>query len=109
VILGRIPTLGLIAWLTLPVAYKTVTMLKTHCQDPVKMAPANLGMICVHNFTAILLIFAYVVVGFDSKALMVSLLPLFTLVFIYIPIAKLLFRVLRLRKTETPTLAIAQT
>jgi len=109
VILGRIPTLGLISLLTVPIAYRTISILRTHYQDPVKMAPANLGMICIHNFTAILLVFAYFVVGFDSEALTASLLPLCALVFLYIPIAKLLFRALRLRKKETPSVVIAQT
>jgi hypothetical protein len=31
------------------------------------------------------------------------------LVFLYIPIAKLLFRALRLRKKETPSVVVAQT
>jgi hypothetical protein len=73
------------------------------------MAPANLGMICIHNFTAILLIFAYFVVGFDSKALTASSLPLIVLVILYVPIAKLLSKALRLKERETPPATIAQT
>jgi hypothetical protein len=109
VILGRIPLLGLISLFTVPMAYRTISILRAHYQDPVKMAPANLGMICIHNVTAILLIFAYFVVGFDSETLIASLLPLSVLVFIYIPIAKLFFKALRLRKKETPSVVIAQT
>ncbi len=41
-----------------------------------KMAPANLGMICTHNFTAILLIFAYFIEGLRRDALVASFLPL---------------------------------
>ena len=109
VILGRIPSLGLISLSTLPMAYRTISILRTHYQDPVKMAPANLGMIGIHNFTAILLIFAYFVAGFDSEALIASCLPLAVLVFLYIPIARLLFKALRLGKKETPTVVVAQT
>ncbi len=108
VILGRIPLLGLISMLTLPIAYRTVSILRTYYQDPVRMAPANLGMICCHNFTAILLIFAYSVVGFDREALITSLLPLSVLVLIYIPIARLLFEALRQGKGKIPAVAIAQ-
>ena len=109
VILGRIPALGLIALLTLPMAYRTISILRAHCHDPVKMAPANLGMICIHNFTAILLIFAYFVVGFDSEALIASLLPISVLVLIYLPIARLLFHALRPRKKKGLSVVIAQT
>ncbi len=90
VILGKIPILGLISLLTLPVAYKTVSILKTYYQEPIKMAPANLGMICTHNFTAILLILAYFVEGFKKEAMTASLLPLTVFIILYIPIAGLI-------------------
>jgi len=70
----RIPPLGLISMLSLPIALRTITILKTFYRDRVKMAPANLGMICTHNFTAILLIVAYFIEGFKKDALMASLL-----------------------------------
>ena len=89
-VLGKIPLMGLISLLTLPIAFKTITILKTHYEDPQKMAPANLGMICVHNFTAILLIVAYFIEGFRKDALMASFLPLTVLVVLYIPIARLI-------------------
>jgi hypothetical protein len=92
VILGRIPVLGLISLLTLPIAYKTVSILRSTYQEPTKMAPANLGMICAHNFTAILLILAYLIEGFKSDALMASLLPVMVLIILYIPIARLIER-----------------
>ena len=93
VILGRIPLLGLISMATLPIAYKTISILRTHYHEPLKMAPANLGMICTHNFTAILLILAYVIVGFRPGFLIASLLPLAVLILLYIPIGKLIGRV----------------
>jgi 1,4-dihydroxy-2-naphthoate octaprenyltransferase len=104
IILGEIPALGLISLLTLPIALKTVFILQAHFQDPVKMAPANLGMICAHNFTAILLIFAYFLVGFKAEAPMASFLPLATLVVLYIPIATLLGKALRLKKKDRSSL-----
>jgi 1,4-dihydroxy-2-naphthoate octaprenyltransferase len=90
VILGRIPILGLISLLTLPVAYKTISILRAYYQEPMKMAPANLGMICTHNFTAILLALAYFIEGFRSDALIPSFLPLIVLIILYIPVARLI-------------------
>src|SRR4030043_2397149 len=90
VILGSIPVLGLISLLTLPIAFKTISILRSYYQEPIQMAPANLGMICTHNFTAILLALAYFIRGFRSDALMPSLLPLIVLIILYIPIARLI-------------------
>jgi len=94
VLLKRIPLLGLISLLTLPIAYKTISILRTYYQEPVKMAPANLGMICVHNFTAILLAVAYFIVGFRREALIASFLPLIVLIVLYMPVARLIRRAL---------------
>lgn len=87
---GKIPFLGLFSLLTLPIAFKTISVLKAHYENPQKMAPANLGMICAHNFTAILLIFAYFVEGFRRDAWVASFLPLAVLVVLYLPVAKLI-------------------
>jgi 1,4-dihydroxy-2-naphthoate octaprenyltransferase len=92
VVLGRIPILGLISLLTLPVAYKTITLLRAYYQEPMKMAPANLGMICTHNFTAILLAVAYFIEGVRLDALLPSFLPLIVLIILYIPVARLIAR-----------------
>jgi 1,4-dihydroxy-2-naphthoate octaprenyltransferase len=89
VILRRIPGLGLVSLLTLPIAFKTISVLRSHYQEPIRMAPANLGMICAHNFTAILLALAYFIGGFRSDALIPSLLPLVVLIILYMPIGRL--------------------
>jgi 1,4-dihydroxy-2-naphthoate octaprenyltransferase len=109
VILGRIPVLGLISLLTLPIAYKTISILRTCYQEPIKMTPANLGMICTHNFTAILLILAYFIEGFKSDALIASLLPVIVLVILYIPIARLIRKTLFIRKSGEIQSAMIQT
>ena len=101
VILGRIPVLGLISLSTLPIAYRTISVLRTHYQEPLKMAPANLGMICTHNFTAILLALAYFAEGFRSDNLIASFLPLIVLIILYIPIARLIGKTLVIPK-KTP-------
>jgi 1,4-dihydroxy-2-naphthoate octaprenyltransferase len=99
IILKKIPILGLISFLTLPIAYKTISILRTYYQEPVKMAPANLGMICVHNFTAILLMIAYFVEGFRSDALISSLLPIIVLIILYLPVAKLIAKAVLIQKS----------
>jgi 1,4-dihydroxy-2-naphthoate polyprenyltransferase len=109
VILGRIPVLGLISLLTLPIAYKTISILKAFYQEPIKMAPANLGMICIHNFTAILLILAYFIEGLKSDALIASFLPFIVLIILYIPIARLIEKTLFSRKAEKIQSATIQT
>jgi 1,4-dihydroxy-2-naphthoate octaprenyltransferase len=109
VILGRIPALGLVSCLTLPIAYKTISILRGFYREPIKMAPANLGMICTHNFTAILLILAYFIEGFKSDAVIASLLPIVILIILYIPIARLIGKTLFLRKAEEIQRAIIQT
>jgi hypothetical protein len=57
-----------------------------------KMAPANLGMICTHNFTAILLALVYFIEGFKPDALMPSFLPLIVLIIVYLPVGRLVTR-----------------
>jgi 1,4-dihydroxy-2-naphthoate octaprenyltransferase len=100
IILKKIPILGLISFLTLPIAYKTISILRTYSQEPIKMAPANLGMICVHKFTAILLLIAYFVEGFRSDALIPSVLPVIVLIIVYFPVAKLIAKAVLFRKKE---------
>jgi 1,4-dihydroxy-2-naphthoate octaprenyltransferase len=103
VVLGRIPVLGLISLVTLPIAYKTISILRAFYQEPIKMAPANLGMICTHNFTAILLVLAYFIEGFKSDALIASFLPVIILIILYIPIARLIRKALLIPKKELLT------
>lgn len=108
VAMGKIPAPGLISLLTLPIAYKTISILRSSYQDRGKLAPANLGMICVHNFTAILLAIAYFVVGFRSEALISSMLPLALLFVLYLPVAKLVGRAVLLRKESPPSIVVTQ-
>ena len=109
VVLGRIPVLGLISLVTLPIAYKAISILRAFYQEPIKMAPANLGMICTHNFTAILLVLAYFIEGFKSGALIASFLPVIILIILYIPIARLIGKTLFSRKSEKVRRAVIQT
>jgi len=108
VMFKRIPTLGLISLLTLPIAYKTISILRTYYKEPAHMAPANLGMICTHNFTAILLIVAYLIVGFRSEALIPSLLPFLVLIILYLPVAKLIGKAWGARREDKSQKATGQ-
>jgi hypothetical protein len=56
------------------------------------MAPANFGMICTHNFTAILLIIAYFIEGFRWNRPVPSFLPLIDLIILYLPVANLIWK-----------------
>ena len=109
VVVGKIPVLGLISLLTLPVAYKTILILKTCYHEPVKLAPANLGMICTHNFTAILLVVAYFIVGFKAESLVSSTLPLAVLFVIYIPVARLIGKAISAGRGKEPSVMATQT
>jgi 1,4-dihydroxy-2-naphthoate polyprenyltransferase len=109
IILKKIPALGLISFLTLPIAYKTISILRAYYQEPVKMAPANLGMICIHNFTAILLAAAYFIEGFRSEALIPSLLPAIVLIIVYLPVAKLIAKAVLIRKNGEFSKAVVRT
>ncbi len=100
ILLGRVPLLGIISFLTLPIAYKTISVLRASYRNPVKMAPANLGMICIHNLTALLLMIAYCIEGFRSDALVASFLPLLLAFLLYIPVARLVAAALAGQKKE---------
>ena len=109
VILGKIPPLGLISLLTLPIAYKTISILRRNYQDPIKLAPANLGMICAHNLTAILLVLAYFIVGFRPESPVQSMLPLAVLVILYVPVAVLVGKAVFPRRGAEASGMIPQT
>ena len=66
-------------------------------------------MICIHNFTAILLAIAYFVAGFKSEAVISSTLPLAVLFVLYIPVAKLVGKAVLLRKENEPSVIVTQT
>jgi len=95
--------------MTLPIAYRTISILRASYRDRVTLAPANLGMICVHNFTAILLAIAYFFVGFRSEALISSILPLALLFVLYVPVARLVGKAVFLRREGRPSVVVTQT
>lgn len=54
----------LLGLISLPFAFKSLSVLKRHLNDPLAMAPANLAMIKVHSLTGAAMIIAYVIEAF---------------------------------------------
>lgn len=52
-----------LAWMSLPLAWKSLKILTPYLDDPIRMAPANLAMIKVHALTGTALIGAYIIQG----------------------------------------------
>ncbi len=90
ILLRKIPLLGLMSLATFPIALRAIRLVSLYSEDPVKLAPANLAMICTHNFTAILLILAYFIHGFRPDAILPSFLPLVILAVLYFPVVNLI-------------------
>ena len=61
VCLGSAPPYILLAWLSLPWAWRSLIILVRHRHDPLRLAPANLAMIKVHTVTGLALIAAYLI------------------------------------------------
>lgn len=55
---------SLLSWISLPLALKSITLLKKHRDDPLHLSPANLTMIKVHALTGLALIGACFLQGF---------------------------------------------
>ncbi|MFA5181161.1 MAG: prenyltransferase [Syntrophales bacterium] len=53
----------LLAWMSLPLAWRSLKILTPCLDDPIRMAPANLAMIKVHTLTGATLIGAYLLQG----------------------------------------------
>jgi 1,4-dihydroxy-2-naphthoate polyprenyltransferase len=53
----------LLAWMSLPLAWRSLKFLIPYLDDPIRMAPANLAMIKVHALTGAALIGAYLLQG----------------------------------------------
>ncbi len=53
----------LLAWASMPLAWRSLRILNRYLEDPIRMAPANLAMIKVHALTGVALIGAYLLQG----------------------------------------------
>jgi 1,4-dihydroxy-2-naphthoate octaprenyltransferase len=57
---GWLPTFSLLGLLTIPLAWKAVSVLREHYERSLELAPANASTILIHLATGVLLILAYV-------------------------------------------------
>jgi 1,4-dihydroxy-2-naphthoate octaprenyltransferase len=62
----RLSPFILLGLVSLPLAAKSLLVLRRHLTDPLALAPANLAMIQVHNLTVGALVVAYLIEGFRS-------------------------------------------
>lgn len=88
---------------TVPLAIKAFNILYKNYSDPLKMSPANLLTIRVHNLTGILLIASCIIQGIISQQPMGDLwIAVAILVIIYLPVAlTVFFDVLPLQNKQT--------
>jgi 1,4-dihydroxy-2-naphthoate octaprenyltransferase len=88
-----LPLTALLALASFPLVLRSMRVLRANFDDPVRLAPANLGMIKAHSVTSLGLIAAYsiqAVVGHSNTIQLVLLLVLFAI--FYAPAAVALWR-----------------
>lgn len=92
VLSGVLPLAALLAFASLPLALRSMQTLRENYEDPVRLAPANLGMIQAHSVTSLGLIAAFSIQGVASHANIVQLLLLLLFLAIFYAPATLAFR-----------------
>ena len=91
-IMGMTSYLIYLSLVTIFLSIKSFNILYQNYHDPLKMAPANLLTIRIHNLTGILLIAAYFIQGiFNQRNIAQMWIPLMILVIIYSPVALTVF------------------
>ena len=77
--------IALLAFASLPIAMRSIKILRANYEDPLKLAPANLDMIVAYSITSLGLIAAYSIQGlingadyFQFLAILVSLWAFYT-------------------------------
>jgi len=100
-ILGKTSYWIYVSLMTIPLSFKAVTILYRNYGDPLKISPANLLTIRIHNLTGILLIAAYFIQGIvNQRNIGCIWLSLLILVIIYFPVALKVFVNIIPLKTE---------
>jgi 1,4-dihydroxy-2-naphthoate octaprenyltransferase len=87
-----LPLTALLAFASLPLALRSMHTLRENYEDPIRLAPANLGMIEAHSVTSLGLIAAYSIQGVASHANIGQLLFLLLLLAVFYAPATLAFR-----------------
>ena len=85
ILLQVLPLIALLAFASLPIAMRSIKILRANYEDPLKLAPANLDMIVAYSITSLGLIAAYSIQGlingadyFQFLAILVSLWAFYT-------------------------------
>ncbi len=82
------PATTLLALASLPLVYKSIRILRSHFDNPLLLAPANLDMIRAHSVTSLGLIFGYALQGLLNNAALQELAVILLLLTIfYVPAA----------------------
>jgi 1,4-dihydroxy-2-naphthoate octaprenyltransferase len=97
---GVMPLLTLLALVSLPLAFRSIRILRRNFENPVGLAPANLDMIKAHSLTSFGLIAAYAISGVVNGADAVQL--LFILLLLVAVYAPALLAMRKPKKTERP-------
>jgi len=83
-----LPVAALLAFLSLPLALRSIARLRANYEDPLRMAPANLDMIRAHGITSMGLIAGYAILGLTGGANAAQLVVILCLlVVLYLPVA----------------------
>ncbi len=91
---GVIPSISLIALISLPLVLRSIRILNKHYNNPNLMAPANLDMIKAHSVTSFSLIAAYSLYGILTGADILQLVLILSLLAVsYFPIVRMLIRI----------------
>ncbi len=93
IILDYLPIFMIITYITIPLTYRSIKILKKYHLDFKKMAPANLDMIRSHSLTCSLIILAYFIQGYINNSNLTDLL-VFTIILIifYAPAGIVIFK-----------------
>jgi 1,4-dihydroxy-2-naphthoate octaprenyltransferase len=92
VLLGALPLTALLALASLPLTLRSMQTLRRNYENPVRLAPANLGMIEAHAVTSLSLIAAYSIQGIANHANITQLLLLLLPLAVFYAPAALAFR-----------------
>jgi 1,4-dihydroxy-2-naphthoate octaprenyltransferase len=67
IIFSFLPIFTILAFIPIPLTYRSIIILNRNYSNPKLMAPANLYMIRNHSFTSILIIIAYLIQGWINR------------------------------------------
>lgn len=104
-IMGKASYWIYLSLVTLPWLFKSIAIANKNYTDPVKLAPANLLTIRIHNLTGILLVVAYLIEGMKAYQNIYPVIAILVVLFIfYFPVAlTIFFNIMPLKPVEART------